>query len=121
MASYLALSVVAPAGDWIRSGKKTLEIRQWAPEQLPLRNLVIIQNTKRLSRDGLHEDPEGEVMALVDVDSVECWKESEFEQACASFWEKGWLAWKLSNIRPLSFQKQFPARLRLYPVDLPEI
>ena len=85
MGSYLALSVIAPAGDLIRSGKKTLEIRQWAPETLPLRNLVIIQNTKRLSRDGLHEDPEGKVMALVDVDSVEEWKECEFEEACASF------------------------------------
>ncbi len=57
--TYSALSVVAPAGDRIRTGQKTLEIRQWKPDGLPLRDLVIVQNTLRLSSNGITEDPNG--------------------------------------------------------------
>lgn len=60
MKSHPALSVIAPAGDLIRSGKKTLEIRQWIPESIPLRDLVIVQNKIRLSRDGVSDDPDGD-------------------------------------------------------------
>lgn len=118
---YPALSVVFPAGERIRSGKKTLEIRSWHPGTVPLRNLVIIQNRIRLGNDGIREDPDGEAVALVDVESVEEWKEADLAKACADFWEPGWLAWKLVNPRPLQLKGRFPARLRIYPVDLPEI
>ena len=120
MKSHFALSVVAPAGDLIRSGKKTLEIRQWLPDSLPLRDLVIIQNKIRLSSEGVTEDPDGRAVAIVDVESVDEWKESEVDEACASYWEPGWKAWRLNNVRPLSLQDRFPARLRIYSVDLPE-
>lgn len=119
MKSHPALSVVAPAGDRIRSGLKTLEIRQWSPETVPLRDLVIIQNKVRLSSEGVQEDPDGELMAIVDVESVGEWKEHELIQSCSAYWEPGWKAWRLSNIRPLSSDGRFPARLRIYWIELP--
>ena len=121
MKTHPALSVVAPAGDLIRSGEKTLEIRQWSPDAVPLRDLVIIQNKIRLSSDGLTDDPDGKAVAIVDVESVEEWKESEINEACASYWESGWKAWQLVNVRPLYLDDRYPARLRIYSIDLPEI
>lgn len=115
---FSALSVVAPAGEHIRSGQKTLEVRSWKPDTLPLRDLLIVQNRNRLSSAGLSEDPDGEVMALVDVVAVRTWREDEVNAACASYWEPGWFAWELVNVRPLSVSHLVVARLRIYPVTL---
>lgn len=120
MPTCKALSVVVRAGDNIRSGHKTLEIRDWVPEELPLRNLVIIQNRTRLSSNGITEDPDGEAVAIVDIETITDWQEEELEAACASHWEPGWKAWQLSNVRPLHLAERFPARLRIYNVELPE-
>ncbi len=121
MPTYKALSVVVPAGDNIRAGRKTLEIRNWEPEELPLRNLVIIQNHVRLSSSGIQDDADGEAVAIVDVEAVMDWQEEELEAACAGYWEPGWKAWRLSNVRPLQLEERFPARLRIYNVDLPDL
>lgn len=56
---YRALSVVAPAGGWIREGRKTVEVRRWIPDVLPLLDLVIVENAMRLSAGGVSRDPEG--------------------------------------------------------------
>ena len=39
---YIALSIVAPNGTRIAQGRKTLEVRAWQPEQLPLKDIVIV-------------------------------------------------------------------------------
>ncbi len=101
-------------------GRRTLEIRQWSPESLPLRDLVIVQNKIRLSSAGVTEDPDGEVVAIADVESVDDWKPHEMNEACASYWEPGWTAWRLGNVRPLFLKSRYPARLRIYSIDLPE-
>jgi len=120
MGSYSALSVVAPAGELIRSGKKTLEIRTWVPEKLPLRNLLIVQNKIRLSSGGMIHDPDGEVVAIVDVETVADWIEAEMEESCATYWEAGWKAWRLTNLRPIYTPLPAPARLRIYSLEFPE-
>jgi len=51
MAKYLALSIVAPHGNNIASGKKTLEIRSWQPSKLPLKDLLILENKKYLTEE----------------------------------------------------------------------
>ncbi len=121
MKSHFALSVVAPAGDRIRSGEKNLEIRQWSPGSIPLRDLVIVQNKIRLSSVGVTDDPDGEIVAVVDIESVDEWKQHEMSEACASCWEPGWKAWRLSNVRPIYLKGRYPARLRIYSIELPEI
>lgn len=35
---FSALSIVAPSGQRIAQGMKTLEVRSWQPEQLPLKD-----------------------------------------------------------------------------------
>ena len=118
--THLALSVVAPAGDLIRAGRKRLEIRQWKPAALPLNNLVIVQNRQRLSSAGLREDPEGTIVALVDVVTVREWRKEDLAAACAESWEEGWLAWELQNVRPINRCGKVPARLRIYEIDFPD-
>lgn len=117
METYLALSVVEPAGDRIRAGQKKLEIRRWKPEQLPLRDLLIVQNKVRLSRAGTTEDPDGTAVALVDVIAVREWQKEDVDDACAKQWEPGWLAWELQNVRPFDAAHRVPARLRLYTLS----
>ncbi|RYD38244.1 MAG: ASCH domain-containing protein, partial [Verrucomicrobiaceae bacterium] len=82
MRRYSALSIVAPGGDLIRAGNKTLEVRRWTPPALPLKDLLIVQNSNVLSRSGQTEDQDGKVVALVDVDEVTEWREKHLEAAC---------------------------------------
>nr|WP_081407324.1 ASCH domain-containing protein [Acinetobacter sp. A47] len=41
---YTALSVVAQNAGRIVQGQKTLEVRSWHPEVLPLKDVVIVEN-----------------------------------------------------------------------------
>ena len=82
----LALSIVAPNGANIAAGRKTLEIRSWCPPQLPLRDLLIIENKIFLIGED-EADPDAIAVALVDVDEVHVWQPSELEAACATEWK----------------------------------
>lgn len=66
-----ALSIVAPSRQKIASGMKTLEIRSWCPDQLPIKNLLIVENDNFLMKDGGEEL--GKAIAWVDVESVHPW------------------------------------------------
>ena len=121
MKTFQALSVVAPAGTKIREGRKRIEVRQWRPDVLPLRDLLIVENKIRLSSTGVSEDPNGRAVALVDVMAVTEWKEEDLAAATGSYWEPGWLAWHLENVRPISYPHAVPARLRIYGVELSEL
>ena len=50
--SRFALSIVKPAVDDILSGTKQVEIRSRLPPKIPMRDLVLVQNTIFLRRDG---------------------------------------------------------------------
>ena len=120
MQKFSALSIVSPGGKKILEGKKTLEIRQWQPDVLPLKNLVIVQNEKRLSSSGISEDPDGMAIAMVDIIEVRPWKENDLEASCGSYWEDGWLAWEIVNVRPINYSQPVPAKLRIYDIELPQ-
>ena len=120
MMRYFALSIIAPGGDLIRWGIKTLEIRKWRPDVLPLRDLLIVQNSIRLSSSGPAEDPHGRAVALVDIDSISAWREEDLAVAGGSEWEPGWLAWRITNVRRFDCEIQVAAKLRIYEVELPE-
>ena len=115
---FTCLSIVAPAGERIRNCLKILETRRWAPDHLPLRNLLIIENKTRLSRAGPNEDPYGSATALVDIVTVRPWLQTDLTATSSDTWEPGWLAWELSNIRPVSYLSHLPARRRLYELEL---
>ena len=114
---YPAISIVAPSGQNIANGRKTLEIRSWSPEQLPLKNLVIVENKKYLYQK---DDEElGWVVAIVDVESIHPWQQCEVDAACASAWHDGYFAWVLSNIRPIDPLIQTHAKRKIYFIDIP--
>ena len=80
---YLALSIVAPSGQRIAQGLKTLEVRSWRPDQFPLKDLVIVENQTYLNNEG--DEELGYAVALVDIDSIHTWQENEVDAACASY------------------------------------
>jgi len=116
MPKYLALSVVAPHGGNIASGRKTLEVRTWRPPELPVRNLLIVENMKYLTEDG-QIDEDGRAVALVDVRLVETWLPSQVAAACSAAWQPGYHARHLENVRPISSSTRVPAARKLYMLD----
>jgi hypothetical protein len=113
----LALSVVAPNGSNIRSGTKTIEVRSWRIEELPIKNLLIVENSVYLSRQR-PVDANGCAVALVDVESIHERQPDEVEAACATEWQAGFWAWCLSNVRPIAANIRVAARRKLYSVDV---
>lgn len=113
---YPALSIVAPSGSKIAQGLKTLEIRSWTPQYLPLNDLVIVENTQYLKHD--HEQDIGLAVAIVDIESVHPWREDEFEAACANYWAEGYFAWVIRNVRPISQPFEVIAQRNIYSVEI---
>ncbi len=111
-----ALSIVAPACERIALGQKKLEIRSWRPEQLPLRDLVIVQNTQFLNKAG--DEQIGEAMAIIDILAVHAWREDEVETACANHWEQGYWAWEIANVRPIVPRIKCIAKRKIYEIEL---
>ena len=113
----LALSLVESGGEMIAAGRKTLEIRRWKPAEVPLRNLVIVENGRSLTKAEPF-DPAGRVVAVVDVTAVREWRREDAE-AAQSIWEEGWLAWELENVRRVLNGPTVPAKRRIYSIECP--
>lgn len=113
---FLALSIVTPNGTGIAEGIKTLEVRSWVPTQLPVKDLLIVENQNFLVKDT--DEEEGVAVALVDVDSVHTWRNDEVNLACASAWSEGYFAWVLSNVRPIKQPVKILAKRKIYQVEL---
>ncbi|WP_421705222.1 ASCH domain-containing protein [Alloalcanivorax xenomutans] len=116
----LALSIVGPHASNIAAGKKTLEVRSWRPESLPIRDLLIVENSRFLS-SGNPIDLNGRAVAIVDVEEVHKWQPFEVEAACSNSWKPGYWAWNLSNVRPVTNNVTVPARRKLYEVELTHV
>lgn len=114
---FQALSVTSPAGSRIRAGHKTIEVRRWALDALPLRDLLIVQNDIRLTEEN-PEDAAGRVVAMVDVVAIRDWRVEDLEKSGCTEFEEGWLAWELENIRPAAYHQFVPAKRRIYELDL---
>ena len=113
---YHALSIVAPSATKIAQSLKTLEIRSWQPEQLPLKNLVIVENQRFLNNE--NDEDMGKIVAIVDIESVHAWRQDEFDAACATYWQAGYWAWVISNVRPIQNNKDVPAKRKIYRLEL---
>lgn len=68
---YTALSIVASNAERIVQGLKTLEVRSWQPEKLPLKDVVIVENQNFLLNEG--DEEMGHAIALVDIESIHLW------------------------------------------------
>ncbi|EGQ8019979.1 ASCH domain-containing protein [Vibrio alginolyticus] len=110
-----ALSVVKPWGTMIADEIKSLEVRGWVPEQLPMLSVALVQNNKRLTKNG-DEDVDGEVVAVIDIVSCVPWvkEDCKFSGCDESEFKDGWLAWRLSNIRKLNNPVSATAKRKFY-------
>lgn len=113
---YPALSIVAPSGTKILEGVKQIEVRSWIPQELPLKNLVIVENQNFLN-DELQEE-QGIAIAIVDIESVHEWRPDEIKIACASYWEAGYFAWVINNIRPIRTPIRVLAKRKIYRLNI---
>jgi len=111
-----ALSIVHPAGTRIAEGKKRLEIRSWPPPRLPLLNLLVVENHRRLEVDG-DEDPDGLGVAWIDILQVRPWTEEDAKREGHRF-QTGYHAWEISNLRPIADPFRVPAQRGIYQVEV---
>lgn len=111
-----ALSIVTPAVANILNGTKLVEIRSWVPPELPVTDLVLVENARYLRTEGAI-DPDGLARALVDVTAVYPWTREE-AAAQGKVWQDGYFCWKLDNIRQISPPIPCVAKRGLYEVAL---
>ncbi len=115
---FNAISIVYPAATKIATGHKTLEIRSWKPPAIPLLNLLIVENRRRLDREG-DIDPEGLAVALIDITSVRDWTEEDARRDGHTF-VTGYFAWVISNVRPIQLPFRAQAERLIYKVTRDE-
>jgi hypothetical protein len=113
-----ALSVISPWGDKIANKEKRLEIRKWRPETLPLKDIAIVQNKNRLSKDKI-EDPEGHIVAIVDIVSCKPWTINNCIPAVCneSDFSPNLFAWEITNIRKPSTLIKATAKRKFYELS----
>lgn len=112
----LALSIVSPHGCNIANGRKTLEVRSWKPDVLPLKDLLIIENEVMLLEEGQF-DPSGRAVAVVDISEVHPWEKNEVDAACSKGWELGYWAWTIVNVRTIQHNSPLIAKHKLYELN----
>jgi len=113
-----ALSIVAPGGSRIASGEKTLEVRRWQPNLRTDEDLLIVENGRFLRNEG-DEDDAGMAVAIVRVSTVRPFMREDMAAACGSYFEEGWLAWELVDVRPLSSTINVKAARGIYELAPP--
>lgn len=111
-----ALSIVRPGGSRIASGEKALEVRRWQPNLRTDEDLLIVENNRFL-RNESDEDDTGRAVAIVRVAKVRPFAPEDMAAACASYFEEGWLAWELVDVRPLSSTINIKAARGIYELD----
>ena len=112
-----ALSIVSPNGTKIAAGLKTLEVRKWQPFLHADEDLLIVENTRFLRREG-EKDYDGKAVAIVRVVNIRPFSRADVNAACANYFEEGWLAWELTNIRSVSCSKPVLAARGIYDVQI---
>ncbi|MEL5345674.1 ASCH domain-containing protein [Serratia nevei] len=85
-----ALSVVRPAGTQIANGLKTLEVRRWKPEIQAGEEILLVENENFLTVD--EQEETGEAVAVITLGEVRAFRQEDIPQACASYYEEGWMA-----------------------------
>ena len=116
MKKYKAISIVAPHGENIANGLKTIEVRSWTPT-IPLHeDLLVIQNYNYLRKEG-ETDPNGKAMALVKIKKVRDYLETDIEPACASRWDEGYFSWVLYDVRPIRNDVKVLAAREIYEIE----
>lgn len=79
---------------------------------------MIVENGRFLHREGDHDEA-GVPVAIVKVKTVRPFTLADMEAACASHFEEGWLAWELTEVRPVQSTERVLAARGIYEVEFP--
>jgi hypothetical protein len=85
-------------------------------EYRPAEDLLIVENDRFLREAG-EEDHDGRAVAVVRVSAIRPFVEGDMQAACASYFEEGWLAWELTDIRPVASEERVLAARGIYEVN----
>lgn len=99
-----------------RIWREILEVRRWHPDLDPCEDLLIVENGRFLHTYG-DEDDDGIAVAIVCVKAVRPFVLTDMQAACASYFEEGWLAWELSDLRSVKHRAAIRAARGIYEVD----
>src|SRR4051812_24323215 len=117
---WKALSVVAPWGQKIADGIKTIEVRSWTTNEIgPEDDLLIVENKNYLMNDG-ESDPDGRAVALVKVLAIRPFVRDDLKASCASAFEEGYFSWVLGDVRKLRRDMRVLAARKIYEVEIEE-
>ena len=111
-----ALSIVRPAGKNIATGRKIVEIRSWLPPVVPLRDLLIVENGRRLEQEG-DTDADGMAVAVIDITGAHPWSPEEALRDGHRH-VAGYHAWVIENVRPIASPFPAIAARGIYEVDV---
>jgi len=115
-----AVSVIAPLGDFIAQGKKTIDIRDFiAADLLPTQDLLIVQTKKSLTKE-LPEDLDARGVCLVRVKEMRKFIYADRAEAKTERFDENWYAWVLTDVRPLNPKIKTRAACGLYQVEIEE-
>ncbi|MFK4825825.1 ASCH domain-containing protein [Paenochrobactrum sp. BZR 588] len=114
-----AISIVAPSGSMIVRGEKTLEVRRWRPDLSENEDLLVVENQHYLSPTK-ETDPDGYAIALIQIAGIRNFRHDDMKATCSSYYEDGWLAWEINNIRPLMRPFRAIAKRKIYLLEVDE-
>ncbi|MEQ5205897.1 MULTISPECIES: hypothetical protein [unclassified Proteus (in: enterobacteria)] len=123
MSIYInALSIVYPAVTNIIEKKKNVEIRSWYPQELPLYNLLLVENNIYLNNDD-DMDMNATAIAIVDVFSVKRWTLHDFinqteEVTLNRVWKDNYYMWDIGNVRILKRSFKCYAKKGIYQLEI---
>ncbi|MBY8972751.1 hypothetical protein J1G33_20375 [Pseudomonas sp. P867] len=80
-------------------GEKILEVLRWHPDLDPSEDLLIVESERFLHNDG---DDSGIAVAIMRVKAMRPFIFGDVHAACATYFQDGWLAWELSDVRPVT-------------------
>jgi len=113
-----AISVISPWGDMITNGKKILEIRSWEPNIIPMKNIALVQNKIRLSKEN-QVDPSGQIIAVIDILDTTPWVQEDCRIAGCdeTQFSEGYIAWRIGNVRKLTNPVNAVAKRKFYDLS----
>ena len=112
-----ALSVVYPHGTRIARGEKTIEVRSWLPTEGFNEEFVLVENNKYLREPNEVDPAGGKPVAVIRINNVRPFLESDIPAACATRWEPGYYSWEVSVIRQIQTDEVVLATRGLYDID----
>lgn len=125
MSIYIdALSIIYPAVTNIIEKKKNVEIRSWYPKEIPLYNLLLVENNIYLNENDI--DINATAIAIVDIISVKHWTLQDFnnqtnEIVLDKIWKDNYYMWEINNIRTLKKSFKCYARKGIYRLEIDKL